>query len=648
MSVIESLNGWSESWLQALARGSLQGGIALAAVAIVCRLLPRIPAAWQCWLWRLAYLKFLLAVFLPGRIDLAILPARPAILPAPPAFVPARVVEEAPREVLTALLSHPVEAPTAPPRSTLPRLTFPTAAFLLWMAGTAVAIVQLLKKARAASSLRRESSELQNDWLQRRCAILARSLRLRRVPLVRLGESISSPLLVGVIHPVILLPGSSWGPAAEQGASNDPATAARAGDATPPVGAGETAAGADLVLAHELAHLKRHDLAWGWLPAAVKVLFFFHPVVWLVERESRLAQELACDDLALRVTSRPPLEYAALLVQLAGQAREGQPARYPFFIAPMIETKKSLLRRLTAMKQRTPFSKNRAAAAALFVTVIAAAGLVPWRLTAQNPPAAAEPFRPAAAAAGAEAAEAEKLKAELQAARARIDRLEREITTLRSRGDQSTPARSRPEAAVDVDPAGLADVLRAEMDAAKLDFEIAEQTLQHTQSLRRDNLVAPGDVDNARKALAQSRVRLEIARAQLRKAAGQAGASAPREQGRVVTEEKRKRQAELLEEEIKLAEQVTEETQKRLENGHATTDALIQAQREVFQLKREQAALESRTADMKALIEEEMKAVERQLREMNKRIEVGVQPKSSEIIWKRELLRLKRERAALE
>jgi beta-lactamase regulating signal transducer with metallopeptidase domain len=42
-----------------------------------------------------------------------------------------------------------------------------------------------------------------------------------------------------------------------------------------------------LMLAHELAHLKRRDLQWGWLATAAHALFFFHPLVWIAGGEWR-------------------------------------------------------------------------------------------------------------------------------------------------------------------------------------------------------------------------------------------------------------------------------------------------------------------------------------------------------------------------
>src|SRR5438876_10035678 len=69
------LNDFAQLWLAALWRASWQGGLALLLVWIVTRMFSRIPSSVKVWLWRLVYLKFLVAFFWATPIDLALLPA---------------------------------------------------------------------------------------------------------------------------------------------------------------------------------------------------------------------------------------------------------------------------------------------------------------------------------------------------------------------------------------------------------------------------------------------------------------------------------------------------------------------------------------------------------------------------------------------
>ncbi len=54
------------------------------------------------------------------------------------------------------------------------------------------------------------------------------------------------------------------------------------------------------VLLHELAHVKRRDVAMNWLVNALLTVHWFNPLLWLAFRQMRADREIACDELALR------------------------------------------------------------------------------------------------------------------------------------------------------------------------------------------------------------------------------------------------------------------------------------------------------------------------------------------------------------
>jgi beta-lactamase regulating signal transducer with metallopeptidase domain len=76
------------------------------------------------------------------------------------------------------------------------------------------------------------------------------------------------------------------------------------------------------VLLHELAHVRRLDLVWGWIGELARMAYFFHPVVHWIVYQIRLERELACDQLAMATSGRPAAEYAATLVRVVSQASE--------------------------------------------------------------------------------------------------------------------------------------------------------------------------------------------------------------------------------------------------------------------------------------------------------------------------------------
>lgn len=70
------------------------------------------------------------------------------------------------------------------------------------------------------------------------------------------------------------------------------------------------------ILLHEFAHLLRWDDWTNLAVQIVKAIFFFHPVVWWIEREVALEREMACDDAVLAQTENPR-SYAECLAHLA-------------------------------------------------------------------------------------------------------------------------------------------------------------------------------------------------------------------------------------------------------------------------------------------------------------------------------------------
>lgn len=92
---------------------------------------------------------------------------------------------------------------------------------------------------------------------------------------LQLTARVTGPLVVGVVKPVVL-----W-----------------------PVGllAGLSAADLEAILAHELAHVRRHDYLLNVLQSTIEVLYFFHPALWWLSARVREEREHCCDDLAVQV-----------------------------------------------------------------------------------------------------------------------------------------------------------------------------------------------------------------------------------------------------------------------------------------------------------------------------------------------------------
>lgn len=117
------------------------------------------------------------------------------------------------------------------------------------------------------------------------------SVRLHIRKLVRLAVSaqVHVPSVIGWIKPIILLP--------------------------PSVMSGLTPLQVELILAHELAHVRRLDYLWNLLQVLVETLLFYHPVVRWVSNHARIEREQCCDDMVVALHGNP-LAYARALTEL--------------------------------------------------------------------------------------------------------------------------------------------------------------------------------------------------------------------------------------------------------------------------------------------------------------------------------------------
>lgn len=107
---------------------------------------------------------------------------------------------------------------------------------------------------------------------------------------VLVSTRVDTPMLIGWLKPVVLLP-----------------TAVALGFPRQQV---------ELILAHELGHLRRYDHLVNLAQALLETLLFYHPVVHWISREVRNERELCCDALVLRLTRGEPREYAQTLAAL--------------------------------------------------------------------------------------------------------------------------------------------------------------------------------------------------------------------------------------------------------------------------------------------------------------------------------------------
>jgi hypothetical protein len=139
-----------------------------------------------------------------------------------------------------------------------------------------------------------------------------------------------------------------------------------------------TPAQLELLLAHELAHVKRLDYLVNLLQTAVETALYYHPAVWWVSAQVRVEREHCCDDLAVAACG-DAVGYARTLATL-----EGLRSRTPLAVSA---TGGSLLHRIQRLTGR-PHGERHVSPAWLGALIPAAVVLV---AVASVPPAPAPP-----------------------------------------------------------------------------------------------------------------------------------------------------------------------------------------------------------------------------------------------------------------
>lgn len=161
----------------------------------------------------------------------------------------------------------------------------------LWMAGVLIFSLRAAGGWLVVLRLRRRSSTPAPEPWQNMLNRLAREVKVSRT--VRLCESAIAevPAVIGWLRPVILVPVGAL--------------------------AGLSSAQIEAVLAHELAHIRRHDYLVNLLQTLVENVLFYHPAVWWVSRRVRIEREHCCDDLAVEACG-DVVVYAGALAALEG------------------------------------------------------------------------------------------------------------------------------------------------------------------------------------------------------------------------------------------------------------------------------------------------------------------------------------------
>jgi beta-lactamase regulating signal transducer with metallopeptidase domain len=161
--------------------------------------------------------------------------------------------------------------------------------FMIWFTGVMLSSAyHLLGWRRARGFVKRGTSPVPSVW-QTRFEKLRDEFRVRRLVSLLSSSLVKVPCVVGWMKPVILVPVSMF-------TSLDPSEI-------------------EMILVHELAHVRRYDVLINIVQTAMETLFFFNPAIWWLSRQIRIEREDCCDDIAILKTGNR-LRYARALTNL--------------------------------------------------------------------------------------------------------------------------------------------------------------------------------------------------------------------------------------------------------------------------------------------------------------------------------------------
>lgn len=161
---------------------------------------------------------------------------------------------------------------------------------MAWFSIVLLLMCRLLIELFTVNQLRKRNVFNPSAELAQKFSRLSEQLMLTRAPKLLISSATSVPMAIGWLKPVVLIPCSML--------------------------SGLTPNQLDMLILHELAHIKRHDYAVNLLQTVVETLLFFHPAVHWISKQMRNEREYCSDDIAVSHCGNP-MAYARTLTDTA-------------------------------------------------------------------------------------------------------------------------------------------------------------------------------------------------------------------------------------------------------------------------------------------------------------------------------------------
>ncbi|MDR7131205.1 beta-lactamase regulating signal transducer with metallopeptidase domain [Algoriphagus sp. 4150] len=167
-----------------------------------------------------------------------------------------------------------------------------------WFVGALLFLFRLFNSLSEIRMLRKSSADPRDFQLEEMLSRLMEKMKVAKKVEIKLTSYGLSPVTFGYLKPIILIPaGLIFQLAPSQ---------------------------LEAIIAHELAHVKRHDYLANLLQSAMEVLFFYHPCYWWMNQTVKELRENAADDIAVKA-GISPRELACSLAEVLNFANQNPP-----------------------------------------------------------------------------------------------------------------------------------------------------------------------------------------------------------------------------------------------------------------------------------------------------------------------------------
>ncbi|MBR3994593.1 MAG: LCP family protein [Clostridia bacterium] len=144
--------------------------------------------------------------------------------------------------------------------------------------------------------------------------------------ITRTSDKISSPLMIGLFKPTLLLPKTTM-----------------------------TEEQFDNILAHEMVHFKRKDIWYKWFISIVKCIHWYNPTVYYISKQADIECEISCDLAVVKgMSEEQETNYINTILTLLAAGNQRKAA----LTTGMTSDKKTLKRRFTMIKNKVKFNKK--------------------------------------------------------------------------------------------------------------------------------------------------------------------------------------------------------------------------------------------------------------------------------------------------